>query len=184
MTNLNLTLKNNAFANSEDTTKTIHTIKEAICNYYEVPMTVFELKKRLREIVRAKQICAYLIKITLPKMVLRNIGKELNYTHCDVIYALKMVKAQIEVSSESRIDIVKIINIIKNKDSLINFNNFEDTRYINLDSCTSIKLKNKKAIIFTGFNTDDLSNFIENNPILKNRQIKNHIKTNIFLLEN
>jgi hypothetical protein len=184
---MNTTINNKlqpSFENiSDETRRAINTIKIVVAAYYEVPIRTFDSTRRLQEVVRAKQTAAYFIKLVLPKLTLRTIGSQLQYTHCDVIYALKTVKTQIEVNGMARADILKITQMLRNSDLGIEFNGIETQEYINLDNCISVKLKNGKSMVFSSFTAQEVNDFVKNNPeTMRTAKVSHHTKTNIFLL--
>lgn len=79
---------------------TIDSIKDAVCNYYNIKPEKLVMRSRKREIVVARQVAMYLSK-KHTSTALASIGSLLGrYDHATVLYACKTIEGQLQVDKE------------------------------------------------------------------------------------
>lgn len=93
----------------------IDAIKQAVCDYYDIPQNVLVSNSRKREYVQARQVAMYFAK-QLTEDSLTNIGCSLgNRTHATVLHACKTVQDLMETDKGFRLSINEIENKLKQK---------------------------------------------------------------------
>lgn len=162
-------------------------VKEVVSSYYDMPMTAFQSRSRLRQVIRMKQTCVYFIKKFLPKATLSYIGQQTNYDHCTVIYSIKQVENLYEFNKETKRDIDTLKQVIEiEQDNLRLSGSLKDEYYyINLNECYSAKFFNGNSIVLEGFNEKEAKDFIGKINLLYEEELKlrEHKKTGVFILE-
>lgn len=162
-------------------------VKEVVSSYYDMPMTAFQSRSRLRQVIRMKQTCVYFIKKFLPKATLSYIGQQTNYDHCTVIYSIKQVENLYEFNKETKRDIDTLKQVIEiEQDNLRLGGNLKDEYYyINLNECYSAKFLDGKAVVLEGFDEKQAQDFIGKINMLYEQELKlrEHKKTGVFILE-
>ena len=79
---------------------TIDSIKDTVCNYYNIKPEKLVMRSRKREIVVARQVAMYLSK-KHTSTALASIGSLLGrYDHATVLYACKTIEGQLQVDKE------------------------------------------------------------------------------------
>lgn len=79
---------------------TIDSIKDAVCNYYNIKPEKLVMRSRKREIIVARQVAMYLSK-KHTSTALASIGSLLGrYDHATVLYACKTIEGQLQVDKE------------------------------------------------------------------------------------
>jgi hypothetical protein len=162
-------------------------VKEVVSSYYDMPMTAFQTRSRLRQVIRMKQTCVYFIKKFLPKATLSYIGQQTNYDHCTVIYSIKQVENLYEFNKETKRDIDALKQVIEiEQDRLRLDGNLKDEYYyINLNDCFSAKFFNGKGLVLEGFDEKEAQDFIGKINLLYEEELKlrEHKRTGVFILE-
>lgn len=92
-------------------TVTPEKIIRSVCSYYKITKGELMSKDKRAEIVRARQICAYLMcdMLSLP---LVNVGKSLNRDHSTVIHARDKIAKDVKVNDRVAKDVDDIRNVI------------------------------------------------------------------------
>ncbi|MBQ9081313.1 MAG: chromosomal replication initiator protein DnaA [Clostridia bacterium] len=95
----------------EQETVTPEAIIKSVCSYYKVTKTELLGKNKKQEVVRARQICAYLMceMLSLP---LVNVGKLLSRDHATVIHSRNKIAEYIKVNDRIAKDVDDIKNIV------------------------------------------------------------------------
>ncbi|MBO5783278.1 MAG: chromosomal replication initiator protein DnaA, partial [Clostridia bacterium] len=95
----------------ESETVTPEAIIKSVCSYYKVTKTELLGKHKKQEVVRARQICAYLMceMLSLP---LVNVGKLLSRDHATVIHSRNKIGEYIKVNDRIAKDVDDIKNIV------------------------------------------------------------------------
>ena len=79
---------------------TLDSIKNAVCNYYNIKPDKLVMRSRKREVVVARQVAMYLSK-KHTSTALASIGSLLGrYDHATVLYACKTIEGQLQVDKE------------------------------------------------------------------------------------
>lgn len=158
-------------------------IKTVVCNYYNLPISVYESKLRKRVNIKTKQTTVYFIKKILATSTLAYIGKQTNYNHATVLHCLKTIEDLLITDKETKTDIENLENILHFEQSnLVLSKDISDMYYyISLDNCRSIQMGDK-AIVLTGYSDIEAEDFYERNGIELVKQ-KLHENTKLFILE-
>ncbi|MBO7736946.1 MAG: chromosomal replication initiator protein DnaA [Clostridia bacterium] len=95
----------------ESETVTPEAIIKSVCSYYKVTKTELLGKHKKQEVVRARQICAYLMceMLSLP---LVNVGKLLSRDHATIIHSRNKIGEYIKVNDRIAKDVDDIKNIV------------------------------------------------------------------------
>lgn len=87
---------------------TIDSIKNAVCNYYDIKPDKLVMRSRKREVVVARQVAMYLSK-KHTSTALAGIGSMLGrYDHATVLYACKTIEGQLQVDKELQKSVTEI----------------------------------------------------------------------------
>ncbi len=87
---------------------TIDSIKNAVCNYYDIKPDKLVMRSRKREVVVARQVAMYLSK-KHTSTALAGIGSMLGrYDHATVRYACKTIEGQLQVDKELQKSVTEI----------------------------------------------------------------------------
>ena len=160
-------------------------IKVVVCNYYNLPLTVFESKSRKREVIICKQTVVYFLRKNLPKATLKHIGMETGYDHATVIHSLKATQNLIDTDKNTEHDIREMGKVLSmNQDALTLEDIGERYYFINMDNCISIKMKDGKSMVLVGYNIDEASLIVANNAeTMVGLLPVEHKDTKLFILE-
>ena len=79
-------------------------VKIVVCNYYNLPITIFQSKSRKREVIICKQTVVYFLRKQLPKATLKHIGAETGYDHASVIHCLKTTQNLIDIDKQTAVE--------------------------------------------------------------------------------
>lgn len=161
-------------------------VKSVVCKYYELPVSIFDSKSRIRNVIKAKQTSVHFMRKLLPNATLIYIGKECRYDHCSVIHCIKNIRNLLEIDKETQTDIVEITRIIEIEQSAIDIDGDIEKSYhfVNMNDCISIKLQNNKDIVLAGFTLEEAKAFIKfNQKTMKGAIPVPHSNTNLHILE-
>lgn len=160
-------------------------VKIVVCNYYNLPLTVFQSKSRKREVIICKQTVVYFLRKQLPKATLKHIGMETGYDHATVLHCLKTTQNLIDTDKKTEYDIREMGKMLSmNQDALTMEDISERYYFVNMDECISIKMSDGKAMILVGYNMDEASSIVANNPETMSSILPvPHKNTKLFILE-
>lgn len=149
--------------------------------YFDVQENYYNTKNRKREIVFARQTSMYLI-LKYTDLTLKKIGKFFGKDHATVIHGKNTVLDLIESDKKIENQIKELENIIdlKSKSMIEQISLDNDFYYIDFNNHVSIKLKNDKGIILTGFTEDEINELKKDFEIINSREHKN---TGLYILE-
>lgn len=162
-------------------------IKNIVCNYYELPISVFSGRSRKRVVIKAKQSSVYFIRKALPKATLLQIGKEMDYDHSTVLHCIKTINNLLETDKETQADISAMERTLQlERDAVTLQGDIErDYYYINMADCISVKLPDRKAIVLSRFTQEEALFMLQDSIFLKG-QIPSpveHKNTGLFILQ-
>ncbi len=154
------------------------------CKYYNVEEDLMKKKTRKREICFPRQVAMYLIKNST-NLSLKVIGELFSgKDHATVLYAYRTVNNLMDSDKQVKLDVQKLKKIIKLKSNALkkNIELDEDFYFIDFDTYFSIKIKDNKGVMFTGFTSDEIHDYIQS---IKEEVIsyKIHEKTGFYILE-
>ncbi len=160
-------------------------VKIVVCNYYNLPITIFQSKSRKREVIICKQTVVYFLRKQLPKATLKHIGAETGYDHASVIHCLKTTQNLIDIDKKTEYDIREMGKVLSmNQDALTLEDISEKYYFVNMDDCISLKMPDGRAIILVGYNMDDAGMFVAENKETLNKVLPvQHNNTKLFILE-
>lgn len=162
-------------------------VKEVVSCYYNLPITAFQSKSRVRQVIKMKQTSVYFMKKFLPKATLIYIGKQMSYDHATVLHCLKQINNLLETDKETKQDIENIARAIEIEQDTIKLDGDlrKEYYYVNLGKCSSIKLEDGRGVVLSGYTEEQASVFLEmlNKFYKENLEIRNHSNTGLFILE-
>jgi hypothetical protein len=160
-------------------------VKIVVCNYYNLPITIFQSKSRKREVIICKQTVVYFLRKQLPKATLKHIGMETNYDHATVLHCLKTTQNLIDTDPKTEYDIREMGKVLSmNQDALTLEDISEMYYFVNMDDCISIKMADGKSMVLVGYNMDEASLIVANNPETMVGVLPvPHKNTKLFILE-
>jgi len=153
-------------------------------NYYELPDNNFlKIKSRKREYVLPRQVAMYFLR-KYTTFTQDKIGSFFNNKdHATVLYSERTINAICDINKGFKKDIEKLDSIIKFKSKAIT-NNIDIDKYfyyIDFENHTSLKLKDDKGVILSGFNENEIERikeFVGN--VIDSRL---HENTGLYILE-
>jgi uncharacterized protein YbaR (Trm112 family) len=160
-------------------------VKIVVCNYHNLPLTVFQSKSRKREVVICKQRIVYFLRKQLPKATLKHIGTETGYDHATVLHCIKTTQNLIDTDPKTEYDIREMGKVLSmNQDALTLEDISEMYYFVNMDECISIKMADGKSMVLVGYNMDEASLIVANNPETMVGVLPvPHKNTKLFILE-
>ena len=110
---------------------------------------------------------------------------ETGYDHATVLHCLKTTQNLIDTDKKTNYDITEMAKVLSmNEDALTMDDISERYYFVNMDDCISIKMKNGKAMILVGYNIDEASLIVANNPRTMSGILPMpHKNTKLFILE-
>jgi len=157
-------------------------VKRVVCDYYEMPYTIFYKRNRERMNVKVRQVSCYFMQKLLPKVTLKYIGEQIAYNHATVIHSIKTMNNIIDTDRDFKREISEIYRILESEQATVQFNGNidKDFYYINMDECISIKFPDGKAIVLTGYTEVEAQQFIGERIDVSTVE---HHKTRLFILQ-
>lgn len=137
-----------------DKGKNIRFIKDVVSAYYDMDISMFDIKTSRQENVKIRHVTIYLCKKKLD-MGFTHIGKAFNIDHSTVMYITRKIEGYLEWDKELRTEIDEIENILTFK-AIDELKIEEDYYYIPLNEFYSIKQEDGKAIILKGFTEKEI----------------------------
>ncbi len=139
--------------------KKIDLIKEMVATYYNQPMSDFTRRGRKKEVVNLRYVAMWLIS-KLTTVTLMEIGKSFSKDHATVIHGCKQIDKYMTLHTEKLLqrEVSEIKALTEMRIAAIdgNVNLTETHHYINLNSCTGVKVGENKAIVFSGFYSEEI----------------------------
>lgn len=180
---------------STDTTKRkriIEAIKLIVCNYYEQDPIVFIQKSRKRELLHVVHSAIYFIDKNM-RIGPTELSTVFGYDHATIIYIIRKTKNLLDIDKNMRLEYEEIQSTIVASDLQ---EKSAERYYIDLNNCVSMKNGNNRAVVFSGFNDDDLDNIVildkrrivaqtmyEGAILFEKSEKKQHQKTGVYLIE-
>lgn len=166
-------------------------IKTVVSSYFDLPMSAFDSKSRLRVIIKMKQTSVYFVRKALPKATLKYIGEQIaGYDHATVLHSLKSIDNLLVTDRETRTNIEEIDAKLQSElnNSGLGGEIGNDYYYINMNTCVSIKLKSGKAILLVGYTPQEVANFVDSNKINQDDDEHkatpiSHANTGLYILQ-
>jgi hypothetical protein len=166
-------------------------IKEVVSTYYGFDLSVFDTKKRDRQIIKAKQAAVYFIRKSLPKASLQRIGNIMNYDHASILHVLKKVNELMETEVQTRTEIKELETIMCMSNGTIDLGKKMDAHYyyVNLNDCISVKLHSGKSIVLSGYSLEEANHIVKNGVFELTASVENnavpieHKKTRLHILQ-
>ena len=141
----------------------LDTIKQVVADYYNMPMDSYESKRKSRkgDVMKLRQVMAYVTKTLFPKTPLKAIGKSLGgFNHATILNSVKRMKNLIETEKQLGTEVSSIIDCIINSGSIeyveLRKKIGEKYFYVSLNNIKVLRLSNDSAIVFTGISNDDI----------------------------
>lgn len=167
----------------------LETIKKIVADYYKMPMDVYEKKKKCREgdVMKLRQVMAYVTRTLFPKTSLKAIGKSLGgFNHATILNSVKRMKNLIETEKKLGTEVNSIIDTIMNAGTIeaadLQEKMGKDYFYVKLDNIKVLRFAKDSAIVFTGM-ADDVIDKIKDILHYPDMPVKEFRHTGISILE-
>lgn len=170
-------------SNSAHNMRLVDYIVKLVSKYYNIESELLKTKTRKREICFPRQAAMYLIKENT-NLSLTHIGGLFNgKDHATVLHAKRTVANLMQSDKTIGLDLKKLQKVIKFKSSALkrNINMDKEFYYIDFNDHVSIKVKDDKGMILTGFSEEEINqitDLIDN--IVEKRM---HLDTGLYIIE-
>jgi hypothetical protein len=170
-------------SNSAHNMRLVDYIIKLVSKYYNIESELLKTKTRKREICFPRQAAMYLIKENT-NLSLTHIGGLFNgKDHATVLHAKRTVANLMQSDKTIGLDLKKLQKVIKFKSSALkrNINMDKEFYYIDFNHHVSIKVKDDKGMILTGFSEEEINqitDLIDN--IVEKRM---HLDTGLYIIE-
>jgi hypothetical protein len=170
-------------SNSAHNMRLVDYIIKLVSKYYNIESELLKTKTRKREICFPRQAAMYLIKENT-NLSLTHIGGLFNgKDHATVLHAKRTVANLMQSDKTISLDLKKLQKVIKFKSSALkrNINMDKEFYYIDFNDHVSIKVKDDKGMILTGFSEEEINqitDLIDN--IVEKRM---HLDTGLYIIE-
>jgi hypothetical protein len=170
-------------SNSAHNMRLVDYIIKLVSKYYNIESELLKTKTRKREICFPRQAAMYLIKENT-NLSLTHIGGLFNgKDHATVLHAKRTVANLMQSDKTIGLDLKKLQKVIKFKSSALkrNINMDKEFYYIDFNDHVSIKVKDDKGMILTGFSEEEINqitDLIDN--IVEKRM---HLDTGLYIIE-
>lgn len=170
-------------SNSAHNMRLVDYIVKLVSKYYNIESELLKTKTRKREICFPRQAAMYLIKENT-NLSLTHIGGLFNgKDHATVLHAKRTVANLMQSDKTIGLDLKKLQKVIKFKSSALkrNINMDKEFYYIDFNHHVSIKVKDDKGMILTGFSEEEINqitDLIDN--IVEKRM---HLDTGLYIIE-
>jgi hypothetical protein len=156
-------------------------ITKVACAFYKEEVLQVVSKHRKKEIVMVRQIISYIARDT-HKLSFRLIGEYFNQNEFATMYSCSAIEKLIVQD----IDLLREIDTLKRRMflsiSMVNIPEVEKNFYIvDMNDCVSIKLKDNRSIVLSGFTNEEVRAYIEGNNI--RTKAEQHKNTGVYLLK-
>jgi hypothetical protein len=157
-------------------------IVELVINFYGADKDKIINNGRKFEVVRVRQIAHYLLRKNT-KTTLGKIGKYFNgKDHATVINSIKAVNNMIDTDKITKTEVGHLQSLIDKKFDVFKRNKFYHYYFIDFNNFTSFKINDKKGLMLTGFNNEELEKIKEFIGNIK--ESKEHENTAFYILDN
>jgi hypothetical protein len=170
-------------SNSAHNMRLVDYIIKLVSKYYNIDSELLKTKTRKREICFPRQAAMYLIKENT-NLSLTHIGGLFNgKDHATVLHAKRTVANLMQSDKTIGVDLKKLQKVIKFKSSALkrNINMDKEFYYIDFNDHVSIKVKDDKGMILSGFTEaeiEQITHVIDN--IVEKRM---HLDTGLYIIE-
>lgn len=162
----------------------INYIKKVVADYYKVDFDIYDTRSRKRENINVKHTAIYFCYRNL-KITTGLLGTYFNVDHASVIHISKKMTGLLEwdktLIKEYR-DLQQLIDIKGNPNGKKIVDIDAQYYFINLDDVKSVKPTKSKAIIFSGYETDEVE-FLIKRLSITDCEVMSHKKTGMFIME-
>lgn len=168
-------------------------IKEIVAQYFGKTMAVYDEPGRKREALHVKHVAMYFIMkntkgISLAKTgaMFRNGNTLKPYDHATVLHAVNKLKSYLAWDKVTKKQLEELEQIISHKglagSTTVDLE--KDYYFIDLNNLTSLKIGPKQAILFTGWDPEDIERF-KNLFFLgiQGLEQRKHLKTGMYIME-
>lgn len=155
-------------------------IKKIVSIYLNEPEEYFTFKTRKPDVLKVRQYACYFSK-RHTSLSNKAIADAFNLKcHSSIISLIKKIEGYAVWDKQTKLELKEIENIIKLKGLSKNSRvDFDKHYYINMNEFKSVRDNPEKAIVFIGYNDEEIIELLQNRPI-----IRNHSNTAKFILEN
>jgi hypothetical protein len=164
----------------------IQLAKEVVASYYQREVDEFEQRTRKREIVKMRQVTAYVVRTLLPKISLQSMGKIIgDKDHATILYSIRKISGHMSIYPVFKKEVEEIINILSamtEKTEWFWDNLKKDHFYVNLSRVKVLRLSNDAAVVFTGVTEETIKN-IRDQFFSNETEITELNNTGLYILE-
>jgi hypothetical protein len=174
-------MDNSEKRNKEELFKDV--LLKVIGDYYLLDYSYVTDKNRKREVVFARQIAMHLL-LKNTKWTLGKVGENFNRDHATVLHSDRVVKDLMSYHKRIKTDVAKIEKLTNQELGIILKKEKANSRfhYIDLDNYTSVRVTNKKGIIFSGYTEHEIFQILTTLEI-GDVDTFDHKKTGSYILE-
>jgi hypothetical protein len=156
-------------------------ISKVTSAYYKEEFNKVISKLRKIEVVKVRQIISYIARDT-HKISYRVIGEYFGQNEFAAMYSCRSL-AKLLLQDD---DLLREVNLLKRRmfvsTGILNSEYLNQDYYIiDMNDCVSIKLKDNRSIVLSGFTEEEVKAYIEGNNIRTKPQI--HKNTGIYMLK-
>jgi hypothetical protein len=154
-------------------------IKKIVLIYLNAPEDYFTRKTRKHEVLKVKQYACYFSKrhTSLSNQVIADAFRLKN--HSSIISLMKKIEGYALWDKQTKRELQEIETIIKLRGLSKNERvDFDKHYYINMNNFKSVKDTPERAIVFIGYDDEEIIELLQNSP-----SIRSHSNTAKFILE-
>jgi hypothetical protein len=154
-------------------------IKKIVLLYLQAPEEYYTTKSRKPEVLKVKQYACYFSKkhTSLSNRLIAEFFGLKN--HSSIISLMKKLEGYSFYDKQTKLELKEINEVIKLKGlSKSNRIDFDKYYYINMNNFKSVREASERAIIFIGYDDEEIINLLS-----ESANIKTHVHTNKFLIE-
>lgn len=158
-------------------------IKKIILLYLNAPEEHYTKKTRKTEVLKVRQYACYFAK-RHTSLSNKSIAELFNLkNHSSIISLVKKIEGYASFDKVAKKELREIDDIIKMKGLSKNPKvNFDKYYYINMNEFKSVRETPERAIVFIGYDDDEIIELLKNRTESKNQIVK-HEHTQKFILE-
>jgi hypothetical protein len=158
-------------------------IKQIVLIYLNAPPEYYTKKTRKHEVLKIKQYACYFAKrhTSLSNKTIADLFNLKN--HSSIISLVKKIDGYATFDKQAKKELKEIEDIIRLKGlSKNNKVDFEKYYYINMNDFKSVRENPERAIVFIGYNDNEIIDLLRNKPESR-FEIVNHKHTQKFILD-
>ena len=155
-------------------------IRAIVADFYNISLAELAGNSRKREYVMPRQVSIYLV-IKFTDIGYQPLGRIMGRNHSSIMHSCRVVQNELEWNKSLASDVAKIELLVG--DWIRKFVNGKEIRndyyFIDLNHTYSIMQQDGKAIVFSGYEIDEIMDLLK----VKRAEIREHIATGNYILE-